>query len=266
MEQLRGREHTDLEWYLGRRDLDEAVATTAPADQRLAQAVGADRDPDDVPGTAAYEKGSLFLRTLEHAVGRDKLDAFLRRWFDEHAFTSTTTAVFEQSAQVLAYPRLAQWLHEPGIPADAVPAQSKRADARIAEAAACARDGMYPDPPVAGWTTLDWVVFLRALPELSLGQLQLLDMRYVLSMSPNAEIQMYWFPILVRADAEGAQPMIARFLERVGRQRMIKPLYEAMVAKGGDWRTFAEQIYAHAKPRYHPLVRKTIEALFHKKE
>ena len=52
------------------------------------------RDPDDGMNHVPYEKGALFLRTLEQTFGRARFDAFLRTYFDEHVFKSITTADF----------------------------------------------------------------------------------------------------------------------------------------------------------------------------
>jgi hypothetical protein len=98
MEALRGKDRVDVSWYLGRKDLDEAFAKAAPADTRLAIDAAADRDPDEIPSDAAYEKGALFLRTLEQTFGRTELDAFLRQRFDRLAFQSTDTRAFEADA------------------------------------------------------------------------------------------------------------------------------------------------------------------------
>ena len=38
-----------------------------------------------------YEKGRFFLGFLEARVGRPRLDAFLREYFDHFAFQSVTT-------------------------------------------------------------------------------------------------------------------------------------------------------------------------------
>ncbi|NGZ99936.1 hypothetical protein G5V59_05915 [Nocardioides sp. W3-2-3] len=54
----------------------------------------AGRDPDEGPTKIPYEKGSLFLRTIEAAVGRERFDAFLRAYFDRFAFESMDTASF----------------------------------------------------------------------------------------------------------------------------------------------------------------------------
>jgi hypothetical protein len=44
------------------------------------------RDPDAGLTDIAYEKGAAFLQTVESVVGRDRLDKFLREYFDHFAF------------------------------------------------------------------------------------------------------------------------------------------------------------------------------------
>ncbi|HEU0030659.1 MAG TPA: M1 family metallopeptidase [Kofleriaceae bacterium] len=270
MEALRGREAADILWYLGRKDLEQAFAKSgADRDTRLALELTADRDPDDVPSDAAYEKGALLLRTLEQAFGRTAFDAFLRRRFDRRAFQSTDTAAFETDLRSDLMARLpgkwseralAAWIHEPGLP-PSTPATTSR---RVAELEAIATDFAKNASTFStdGWQTLEWVIFLRSLPaDIAPARLRTLDERHHLTASPNAEIAMYWLPLLVRADARDAAPTVERYLAHVGRRRMITPLYEAMVDKGEPWRTLAKKTFERAKPLYHPIVRDSIAKL-----
>src|SRR3546814_5878619 len=53
-----------------------------------------DMDPDTATGQIAYDKGATFLRTIDQAVGREKWDAYLKAYFDRHAFQPQTSAGF----------------------------------------------------------------------------------------------------------------------------------------------------------------------------
>lgn len=44
----------------------------------------------------SYQKGALVLRALEKVVGEEALTAFLKGWFDRHAFGAVTTAELEK--------------------------------------------------------------------------------------------------------------------------------------------------------------------------
>jgi hypothetical protein len=269
MEEVRGREYADVLWHLGDADFIKALPEAKPADTRLALDIPADRDPDDVSSGAAYDKGALLLRTLENAFGRTVFDDFMRRRFDRLAFRSTDSAAFEADVRrelIAKYPgkmteaTLAAWLHEPGLPQGTQATPSKRVAAIEAIAATFARSG--GDVPATGWSTLDWVIFLRALPEaISVDRIRALDTQFHLTASTNAEIAMHWLPVAVRADAREVAPSVEAYLMKVGRRRMIRPLYEAMVKRGEPWKTQAKQTFERARPRYHPLVRETIKML-----
>ena len=263
MEALRGKEEADVLWAIGAADLAKMLAERGAAhDTRLA--LGPDVDPDEAPGEIAYEKGALLLRALELGFGRDKFDAFLRRRFERLAFQSTDSETFEADANAELFAhhdpgwRLAPWLHDQGLPTTTPPPTSKTVTAIEATAAGLATGAL---PPPAGWTTLDWVIYLRALPAtVTAAQLEQLDGTYGLSRG-NAEIQMSWLPLLVTADVRAAAPAVEAYLTQVGRRRMVRPLYDAMNKGSEFWRALARTTFERAKPLYHPLTRDTIAEL-----
>jgi aminopeptidase N len=260
MEQLRGREFADVQWYLTGRAIDEVIADASPLSPRtrLAHAYGPDTDPEDIPADVAYDKGALFLRTLEQAYGRDVFDRFLRQWFDRHAFQAVNTRQFitEATAAFGTKVNLAAWLYGTGLPADAAPTTSNRASALARMAHDFATSGA--QPATSGWSTIDWTVFLRELPELPASRVRELDAAHALSTSPNPEIQMHWLPRVVAADLRDLSPQVDAFLARIGRRRMVVPLYEAMVAAGAFWRGEAQRTFREVAARYHPITRDTV--------
>ncbi|HEY5924770.1 MAG TPA: M1 family metallopeptidase [Kofleriaceae bacterium] len=252
MEQLRGRETSDVMWYLGRQDIDDTVAKhgRGPA-TRLAHQYGRDTAAEDIPVGIAYDKGALFLRTLELAYGRDTFDAWLRSWFDRHAFQSATSKMFEAEVKTLGTKvDIATWLYTGGVPADAAPAASAKA-AAIEQLAASGAD-----VDATSWTTMEWRIFLRALPDKTpAARLQALDDKYHLTATTNAEIAMHWLPRVVNADIRTAAPAVEAYLLDVGRVRNLRPLYAAMMAGGEFWRALAKTTFERAKPKYHPFAR-----------
>ncbi|MBX3162288.1 MAG: M1 family metallopeptidase [Deltaproteobacteria bacterium] len=272
MEALRGRAYADTLWYLGRRELEaelgELPQGARDPDSRLALDLDGTRDPDDVPAGAAYEKGSLFLRTLEHKLGRARLDAFLRARFDRLAFRSTDTRAFERDVAALAPAEadrreIAAWLHDPGVPAGAPPSTSARAAELERIAQGVARDGAVD---ASGWNTLDWMVFLGVLAAqpVSAAQLRALDARWKLTASPNAEIARRWFGIAIKADLTEAAPAVEQYLTTIGRRYLIKSVYDALLAAGGSWRALADAAFDRARLVYHPSTRDTIAKLLGK--
>jgi leukotriene-A4 hydrolase len=261
MEELRGKDAADVLWYLGRKDLEETLDRAGrdnPA-TRLALDHGRDDDPEDAPFDLPYEKGSLFLRALEQAHGRDRFDRFLRERFDRRAFQSTDSRAFEAEAraELGTAVDLASWIHEPGLPANAPPSTAARATALEQLAAAYAASGKKVE--AANWSTLDWVVFLRALPDdVSPTRLAALDRAHRLTVTRNAEIAMHWLPLVIRADVRETAPAVEAFLVEVGRRRMVMPVYAALAAGRDHWRALARRAFERASPRYHAVTRDSV--------
>ncbi|MGD2115533.1 MAG: M1 family aminopeptidase/hydrolase, partial [Acidobacteriota bacterium] len=129
MERLYGRDYAEMLAALGRQDLAEKIAELGPgsADTHLHLDL-AGRDPDDGMTDVAYEKGALFLRMLEERVGRERWDAFLTGYFDRFAFRSMDSAGFvayleDELLEPEGIPReelrIDEWIHGPGVPANA---------------------------------------------------------------------------------------------------------------------------------------------------
>jgi hypothetical protein len=56
---------------------------------------------------------------------------------------------------------------------------------------------------------------------------------------------------------------MAAFLEKIGRRKLIVPTYEALVLTK-DGLAFAQDVFAKAKPGYHPITIATVEDLLTK--
>src|SRR5690606_28386977 len=81
--------------------------------------------PDGGESGIIYDKGAAFMRTVETIVGREKFDAWLRQWFDNHAFEPATSALIladmrenlvKGDAALAGRLMLEQWIYEPGLP------------------------------------------------------------------------------------------------------------------------------------------------------
>jgi hypothetical protein len=85
---------------------------------------------------------------------------------------------------------LAQWIHQPGVPASARKAQAARLEAIDALRARWLAGGVAPaDFGASSWTTQEWLHFLNALGDSpSVAQLEALDAAFRLSQARNSEI------------------------------------------------------------------------------
>ncbi len=275
LEEIYGPERAEIEAVLGKQDLLEEMRGLEPGFTVLHNTSLDGRDPDDAFSEVPYEKGYLLLRVLEQEVGRPSFDAFLRRWFDDNAFQSRTTADFERDlrdvllrgrTERLEALRVREWLHEPGLPPNAPEPQSAALAAAQAEAVAFAA-GSRPAAalPAKDWSTQEWLRFLRALPaELSSPRLGELDAAWSLSQRGNAEILCQWLLTAIRGRYERAYPALERFLTAQGRRKFIKPIYEELV-KTAEGKRRALEIYGRARPGYHPVAVNTIDGIVGRK-
>lgn len=272
MEELRGREYTEMLASLGAQDLRATVEDKGADDPDTALHLDlADRDPDDGMTDIAYEKGYFFLRMLEEAAGRERWDPFLRSWFDEHAFESVTSEQFidylnanllEPAGIEADSLRVSEWIYEPGLPANMPQVETERF-ATVEEQAAAFVDGSTAAGQLAtgDWTTHEWMHFIRRLPEdLSTERMAALDAAFGLTDSGNSEIQAAWYGLAIDTGYEAAYPALEEFLKGMGRRKFLAPLYTAM-AETPEGKERALAIYRQARPGYHSVSTGTIDEI-----
>ena len=277
-EALYGKELADMERQIDQQELlrEFAAKEIQPADQVLALPPLDGRDADDALSDVAYTKGAWFLQFLEQRVGRAVFDPFLRGWFDDHAFQSVTTPQFvdylrshllAKHPQAVSDAELDAWLNQPGIPPFAERARSRGFATVDSARIAWLGSGQLPPAALTGkWSTQEWVHFLEGLPAvLQPAQLAALDAAYHFSGTPNGEIARSWYPLAVRGGYHAGDAQMAAFLQRVGRRKLIIPTYEALV-KTPEGLAFAKEVFAKARPGYHPITTATVSALIAKAE
>ena len=269
-EKIYGKDYAEMLALLGRQDLDRTIADISrsahPEDTRLKLHL-AGRDPDDGMTDVAYEKGYSFLRLIESKVGREKFDAFLRNYFDTHAFQSMTTERFLAlvDEQLLvpnkADVNTAAWVNGDGLPAEAIMPVSDRF-AKVEAEIGRWKQGVKADQlATKEWSTFEWLHFLRHLPSgLDVGKMSDLDDSFHFTATGNAEIAAAWFEICINNDFRKPYASMAQFLTHVGRRKFLIPLYTAL-ARTESGRQEALTIYKQARPNYHSVSVRTIDDL-----
>ncbi|MBY0507875.1 MAG: M1 family metallopeptidase [Bryobacteraceae bacterium] len=252
-EKLYGRERAEKEFAIEVGELREEMKRLAPRDQILWVNLDG-RDPEEGFTQVPYVKGALLLRTLEREVGREKWDAFLREYFARFAFESITTSTFLDFLR-LRLPEsvgvdVSQWVYASGLPdGAALPAPGVFA----AIDAAIVSFGQSKTFSTEGWSTQDWLRFLRGLPEDTAGPaMTRLDEAYKFSATGNSEILTQWLRMSIRAGYEPGLARLEPFLLSVGRQKMLRPLYTEL-ARTEAGKAKAREIFGRARAGYHPL-------------
>ena len=273
MEALYGAERARMLQVLDRRGLEaEITRLGGPASKDTILHIDlTGRDPDDALTDIAYEKGATFLRLLEATFGRQAFDAYLRSYFERHAFQSITTSEFESDlrehllkgdAQAEQRLKLQEWLYQPGLP-DNAPVPASEALARVEKDSASFAAGAPAATITAApdWSTQEWQHFLVTLPDkLSPSQMADLDKAFGLSRRRNAEVLFAWLRVAIRNRYTPAMPALERFLTSQGRRKFLRPLYEDLMKT--DWgKVDARRIYARARPLYHSLSTNTLDPI-----
>ncbi|KAA9327456.1 M1 family metallopeptidase [Hymenobacter busanensis] len=271
MESLYGRPYADMLQVLGQTGLHhtvEELGRTSPDTHLHLNLAG--RDPDEGLNEIAYEKGNYLLLTLESVVGRERLDAFITRYFSTHAFQSMDTATFiqylrrellDQVPGAEEQIQLDRWINAPGVP-EVGPAVSSERFGQVEAALQAWRHGAAPASlETAAWSSHEWVHFLHGLPEqIQPEQLEALDQAFDFTHSGNSEILAAWFPLTIRAGYAPADEALQQFLTRVGRRKFLTPLYKALLATPNGAER-ARRIYAQARPNYHSVATSTFDTL-----
>jgi aminopeptidase N len=265
MEAVAGRDYSEMLSLLGRQDLEATVAELPPRDTHLLLDL-AGRDPDEGATKLPYEKGYFLLRLIEETVGREKWDAFLRDYFDRHAFESMTTVRWIEELKA-AFPgidekvELEKWINGPGIPANA-PRVTSDAFAKVEQQVSAFEGGTAAkELATKGWSTHEWIHFLRHLPKsLTREQMSGLDAAFGFTKSGNSEILHEWLLRAIEQKYEPAYDALEAFLLRQGRRKFLKPLYEKL-AETPEGLARAKAIYAKARPMYHSVSYRTIDKI-----
>jgi len=271
VEAVYGKDEAVMQEVLGSQDLHatlEDLGRNSPDTKLKADFTG--RDPDEGVSDIAYEKGFAFIRFIEEAVGRERLDAFLKEYFDSHAFQSVTTEDFltyMDQHLVKGDNKLRErlntdaWIFEPGLPADAVKVESAkfRAIAQLLREFQTTQDISVLSG--VNRSTNELLYLIRHLPEsITTEQMSALDHKFEFTRSGNSEIQAAWYALAIRKAYTPAYPAIEAFLTQVGRRKFLVPLYKEMIRtpEGKEW---AAKIYRTARPNYHSVAYHSIDEL-----
>lgn len=267
VEAIYGKRRATQEALLDFADIEETLAEVGPnaAGTALHQPEGT----ESAGSAIVYNKGAAFLRTVEHAVGRDRFDAWLRQWFDNHAFEPATSAMLlaDMERNLARSPaeaeqlRLREWIFAPGLPANVWrpdPAAFAEVDAAVRSYAASR------EIPTgwAGWSSAERQRFLRAIPrELRAAELRTLDGALGLARTGNNEELFLWLNLALANRYQPAVAQAEQFLATVGRAKFVRPLFATLMEEG-DWgEAIARRVYAKTRPGYHAVTREAVDKL-----
>jgi leukotriene-A4 hydrolase len=272
MEALYGKEYSDMLEVLGYQDLQKTLLELGNdlKDTHLKLDLKG-RDPDDGMTDIAYEKGFFFLKSIEKKVGRERMDAFLKKYFTTFGFKGCNTEQFEKYLISFFGPEKGtilkpnDWIHQPGLPSDCLVPQSQRF-LKVDEVRSGWEAGNYSVRKLSNqnWSTHEWLHFLRNLsPQVTNNQLEELDEQLGLTETGNSELQFAWFEITIAHNYAQADKALADFLLKVGRRKFVLPLYKSMLGSS-RLQLQARTLYRQTRPGYHFVTQQSVDELMRK--
>jgi hypothetical protein len=271
MEKIYGKDYADMLTLLSLGELKETIHSmgdTSRDTHLYLDLTG--RDPDEGVSDIAYEKGRFFLTAIERAVGRERWDAFINKYFSTYAFKSMDTKSFLEylekelikgDAVLRDQINANAWVYGPGLPGNCPVIKSSELE-KAGKAASDFKNGK-PARELAteGWTTHHWMYFLRNLNDsLDNKKMEELDAAFNFTGSGNSEIQCEWYQHAIASKYTKAYPAMEKFLLHVGRRKFLKPIYTEL-AKTPEGLVLGKEIYQKARPGYHAVSYQTIDGI-----
>lgn len=269
MEALYGKERANMLAFLERQFLDAELKNfkDTPDQTRLKLNLKG-RSPDDAINSIAYDKGYLFLRTLEETVGREKFDEFLKKYFQEHAFSTMTTEKFIEYLDNNLLDKnektfnTDEWIYKSGVPDNQSLIKSDEFNKVEKVLKQFIENNEVQTDLTKDWTTQEWVYFIKNFPgDIEQKQLAMFDKTFDFTNSTNTYIVMVWFEQAINNNYHGnnVDAKIENFLINVGRLWFVSNIYEAYKRNGRLEEALA--IYNKARRNYHPKTVNTIDEL-----
>jgi len=275
MEDLYGEERALMEQALDMEGLKRAISEAKRPELTHLKLPEDLEHPDDAFTLVSYIKGANFLFFLEDRFGRDVFDAALKDYFNDFAFQSITTEDFVNYMHKKLNPidpdavtrdEINAWIYGPGLPATARNPQSdafNAVEAHMASWLSGTKNIEVLKGPARGWSTHEWLHFINNLPAgLSKDQFVELDQAFAFTATQNTETAFAWYMKSISGNYDQAFPALEEFLMTVGRGKFIYRLYGALKDSGReDLQYWAQDIYEAARPGYHPIAQRRIDAI-----
>jgi hypothetical protein len=111
------------------------------------------------------------------------------------------------------------------------------------------------------FTAHHWVHLLRrlrAMGQLSVNDVEAMDVRFHLSETKNSEIAFEWFMLALKCQYQSVNPYLEKFMFTVGRRKFVLPLYEQILKTQSNGAEMVSYIFYGASLGYHSVTRKSV--------
>jgi aminopeptidase N len=227
------------------------------------------KDADNFTSIVAYYKGCFFLQECEHAVGRERFDAFIQKYMKSFQFQSITTNVFlnflkAELPDVFEKVDVQTWVYKPGMPEAWHKPQSHLYN-EVTKVLKNYEKGKRPTKKqVTGWRRYQIMSFLQGLSrKISVEDCKHFEDILELEKNNDDAFFSYYYAICVASGYQEILPRIEKFMERVGRMLYVMPIIRTMIDT--DWsREQARPLFERVRGRHHQITVNVIEGLLKK--
>ncbi|MFL6245756.1 MAG: M1 family aminopeptidase [Thermoanaerobaculia bacterium] len=263
LEQMQDPELTAFGWADERLGYQSYLEFVEPSDTILhRQVTFADQGFDPT----GYDKGALFVRTLEDHLGRARFDQFLRDYFESMRWRSINSAMFAATFRQLVQPdttllsdlRLEEWLYQPGLPSNVTAPTTSPIHARMVPRVNAFNAGT----PIAQlspstWSETEINLFLQATRTQTRARMAEVDA----ALKPG---NLYtpprtWLLDVIQTRYEPGMPAVERVLMRGMPHGWLLQLYDQFKRFNPDR---GREIFLRARGGYFPYYRRQISLMY----
>ena len=233
------------------------------------------QDPDDAFSSIPYEKGFVFLYTLEKMLGIAKFDKFIPYYFtkwkgkslDSYDFKATILEFFatdEQATKLLTDLDWDTWFYKPGYPPKP-DFDTTLVDVVYDLVDRFKHDKYAPGPDdIEGLLANQLVVLLEAIllfeKPISADLEKRMGDAYGFSKSKNVELTSRYYQVAMKAGDLDVLPEVVNLLGQVGRMKFVRPLYRGLIKLD---RPLAEKTFKENEDFYHPICKGMVEKILY---
>ena len=205
-----------------------------------------------------YQKGEMFLKTLEDEMGRTAFDAFIARyvkahpyhWVDDVSFRDTIINDPAYSEDLL----VDTWLYGTGEPSNIAQIPPSTLVARTGAQADAFRAGTKAaDLDTAGWTYFDFGQFLSQINDVVVPRMSELDAAFGFSKMPSPPLN--WLDDAAKSLDPSSRALLDRYLS-IGKTDSLSVWYQLGQSSAG--KAYASPLFTKVQSVYDSTTRKQI--------
>jgi aminopeptidase N len=270
-EVMEGKEVTDLRSAFSEKQLIELMERVGMDSPLTALKLPAERDADSFTTSIPYLKGCFFLQECEHAVGRERFDAFIQKYMSSFQFQSITTETFldfltVELPEIFEKVNVHQWVYERGLPGDDTWHKPKSyLYDQVQQVLNDYRQGIQPTrQQVQGWHRFQIFSFLQGLP----AKIPVEDCAYFedileLEKQNDAGYYSFFYATCIASGDQAILPRVEEYLGKIGRMLFILRVIRAMTET--EWsRSSVRPLFERVRDRHHQITVATVEKLLQK--